>query len=86
MAYAYLDKYDILHVVDDKEVAELAAKGGNYVTTTIANANGYPTAGGKPVFLYAAEKKAFIGGNKNSGKKYDYTENNELMGLLKQLQ
>lgn len=41
MAFAYFDKYDVLHVVDSKQTAEQYGN-GKFVECDIPNGGGYP--------------------------------------------
>lgn len=61
MAYAYLDQYKIMHVVDRKEDAEKYAS-GKIVPTDIPNGAGYPEGDGKHIIVYTADDKYKVGG------------------------
>ena len=62
MSYAYLDKYGIMHVVDNLQTAREYSGSGNVVTTEIANSSGYPEVDGKHVIVYATDKKFKVNG------------------------
>ncbi len=62
MSYAYLDKYQILHIVDTEAMAQEFAS-GKIVTTDIANAGGYPiNENNAHIIVYVAEGKYKVGG------------------------
>jgi hypothetical protein len=71
MAYAYQDKYGILHVVDDEKIAKESA-GGRVVQTDIPHAGGYPQVPNGDemdsliVYSYGS---AYVGGNEKNGRK-----------------
>jgi hypothetical protein len=65
MAFAYLDKYSVLHVVENMQIA-VNATSGKVVETSIEHEGGYPVVDGE-VVIYE-EGKAFINGNIKSGK------------------
>lgn len=57
MNYAYLDSYGILHVSSVEE--------GNRLPVQIPAEGGFPTIGGRRVYMYSADE-IYIGGNRNS--------------------
>lgn len=61
MSYAYLDQYQILHIVDRKEDADKYSS-GKIVETSIPNGGGYPEADGKHIIVYATEGKFKVNG------------------------
>ena len=62
MDYAYLDSYGILHIVDERYIAEEFAS-GNIVETEIPNSYGYPvTDDAKYIVVYTKESKVKVGG------------------------
>ncbi len=64
MAYAFKDESGILHLTDDRQVAE---RQGCFVETELKpDVSGYPIVDGKGVILYA-DGRAFIDGNKAKG-------------------
>lgn len=69
MAYAYRDKYGILHCVKSKALADRYAK-GQVAEYNGACEGGYPTVDGLAVFDYG-EGEIYIGGNKGSGDKLE---------------
>lgn len=73
MAYAYLDQYKILHVVDKEETAKQYAS-SKVVATDIPNGGGYPEFDEKHVIVYTADGKFKVGGaddkSKAGGKEY----------------
>ena len=83
MAYAYLDKYNILHVVKDEKTAKEYSGNGKHVKTDIANRGGYPCLL-KEVVTYSASE-AYVDGNKGNGKKIKMSECREIEALYKQL-
>jgi hypothetical protein len=84
MAYGYLDKYGVLHVVEGKEVAENSAKDGKVVETGVPNAGGYPTYEGESVVVYAADE-AYISGNRNDGAGFALEKAPAILDLFKAL-
>lgn len=65
MAYAYKDKYGILHVVGNKEEAEQYAV-SQIVEYKGNHAGGYLVVGGQKIFDYNG--KVYVGGNEKNGK------------------
>lgn len=61
MAYAYLDQYKILHIVDKEETAKQYAS-SKVVATDIPNGGGYPEFDEKHVIVYTADNKFKVGG------------------------
>lgn len=61
MSYAYLDQYQILHVVDSEATAKQYAS-GKVVPTSIPNGEGYPEHEGRHVIVYTAKGEYKIGG------------------------
>ena len=83
MAFAYADKYGLLHVVDKKAMAEQYAKPGTKVVQTIVDSEtGTPKINGQKVFVYLEEKEAYIGSNAKEGQPYKYQDNPVLMALI----
>ena len=83
MAYAYLDKYNILHVVSNEGTAKENSKNGKYVKTDVANRGGYPCQL-KEVVVYS-QSEAYVDGNRGNGKKIKLSECKEIEALYKQL-
>ena len=81
MSYAYLDKYGILHVVDNEETAKTYAKNGKYVKTDIPNKGGYPCKL-EEVVVYS-QSEAYVDGNRGDGKKIKLPK--DIEALYKQL-
>lgn len=73
MKYAYIDKGDILHIVDDKETAvEFAKAGSRVIETTLQNRQGQPYFDGKTIHVYSAdEMRIAAAGYGAAGKKID---------------
>lgn len=69
MAYAYRDKYGILHAVEGKEEAKQYAA-GKIVAYEGEHSGGYPVIGGQKIFDYGFGK-VYVGGNEKSGKPLD---------------
>lgn len=62
MDFAYLDKYGILHIVDEKITAEEFAA-STIVETSIPNKGGFPvTDNGSHIIVYTESGKYKIGG------------------------
>ena len=83
--FAYLDKYQILHVVDDKTTAKKYAS-GKIVETEIKASAGYPEARGNHVIVYAADKKYKVNGEEYPIAKLDemYPDVAELLAKVAQ--
>ncbi len=69
MAYAYRDKYGILHCVKGKALAERYAK-GQVVKYDGDCKGGYPTVDGLAIFDYG-NGEIYYGGNRGSGGKLE---------------
>ena len=69
MAYAYRDKYGILHCVKSKALADRYAK-GKVVKYDGACEGGYPTLDGLAIFDYG-NGEIYYGGNRGSGGKLE---------------
>ena len=86
MAYAYCDKYGVLHIVDKMETALNNHGKGQVVATDYPNKHGYPTCKGESIFVYLDEKKAYIGGNTpKKGKPYDVEGDFALNEIVKKV-
>ncbi len=57
--YAYLDKGNILHVVENEETAEEYSKTGKVVETEITGTGGYPLVGKEGIIVYAENNMRF---------------------------
>lgn len=72
MAYAYRDKYGILHVTKDREEAERFAV--SQVVEYIGEySGGYLVIGGQKIFDYG-DGIVYVGGNEKSGAPLDKCE------------
>lgn len=56
MGFAYLDKYGIMHIVDEPQTADEYAS-GNVVKTEIAHDAGWPEQNGEHIIVYTKEGK-----------------------------
>lgn len=66
-SYAYIDKSNVLHIVDDKNDSARNTA-GKVVETDISHMDGYPVIDGKQVVYYSDSEKAYLDGNKDNGK------------------
>ncbi len=51
--YAYLDSGKIMHVVEEKHIAERSSGTGNFVETEVECDGGYATADGVRIIVYS---------------------------------
>lgn len=88
MGYAYLDKYNILHIVSS---VTSVPSGRKFVGTDISHDGGFPTVRvnkkNEKVFMYSL-KEAYVGGNRNSYEakeaiKMDFKEYHHIVELYK---
>lgn len=73
MAYAYRDKYGILHVVKGMNTAQEFAANGNVVETNIKHDGGYPQVlvNNEYVDVFDYGDEIYLGGNRGSGELVD---------------
>jgi hypothetical protein len=72
VGYAYRDKFGILHIVSNEEVAKEYAF-GEYKEVDCEYAGGFPKVNGKKVFDYG-NGEVYVGGNKGDGIPLDELE------------
>ena len=84
MNYAYLDKGNILHVVEKEETAKESAKNGFYMATDLKSLHGYPYEGGDDIVVYSLNE-AYIEGNATDGKRIDLKDYKATYNLYQSL-
>lgn len=74
--YAYLDKYGILHVLADKDIASKYSKNGKIVHTDLADEGGYINENGMNVYIEVKDTGVEFWHGKNRNKEENLTEPN----------
>ncbi|WP_311078277.1 hypothetical protein [Paenibacillus polymyxa] len=83
--YAYLDKYQILHVVNEKELAEKYALNKKIVEVDIEEEHGYPVINKQAVVYYAEDGAAFIYGNRTDKRAKQIITPEEITKIVNKL-
>lgn len=82
--YAYLDKFDVLHVTTDEKTAKLFSKNERYQETELASDHGYPVEKGERLVVYRLDE-AYIQGNAGDGIRVSLNNYPKTLALYKGL-
>lgn len=82
MAFAYRDKYGILHVAGDRAIADEYAV-GPVVEAEVSERDGYPVATTE-IFDYGAGE-VYVGGSRGNGKPLAALEATDLAAEVKEI-
>ena len=86
MAFAYKDKYGILHIVESMNTAMNNRGEGKIVETEYPHIGGYPTHKGTTIFVYVDKEEAYTDGNtKESGIPYSISDDFALSEIVKKI-